>query len=238
MLLGQWTFQGGTPATSSSQNPIVQYSAAGSYDVTLTVTDDYGTSTQSYTQFITFNEVLVQLDVIEDFENGITTFWSQRNENNSFGWSEFSTDNGPYCIPTKCVTANHFDFNAVGDEGELHTSKIDLTSALNAEIHFDYAYARYASNYADGFRVDISTDCWVTYDSVFHAVGDSLSTVPDENTWWEPTDCADWKVNHIVDISNYIGQNVQIRFVALNAWGNNFYMDNVNVIVTARCKWN
>lgn len=39
-----WTFASGTPASSSAQNPIVQWSSAGNYDVTLTVTDANGCS--------------------------------------------------------------------------------------------------------------------------------------------------------------------------------------------------
>ena len=109
------------------------------------------------------------------------------------------------------------------------TPKIDLTSALDAELHFDYAYAKYGGTYEDGLRIDISTDCWTTYDSIWHAFGDSLSTVPNTNSWWEPAVCADWAVNFIVDISSYIGQNVEVRFVGLNGWGNNFYMDNINI---------
>nr|HMT28816.1 M43 family zinc metalloprotease [Bacteroidia bacterium] len=42
-----WDFHGGTPATSSSQNPSIQYNTAGVYDVTLTVTNVSGTD--SYT---------------------------------------------------------------------------------------------------------------------------------------------------------------------------------------------
>lgn len=33
-----WTFQNGTPATSTAQNPVVQWSAGGTYDVSLSVT--------------------------------------------------------------------------------------------------------------------------------------------------------------------------------------------------------
>ena len=39
-----WTFEGGTPATSTEQNPSVIYATEGSYDVTLQVTDGETTS--------------------------------------------------------------------------------------------------------------------------------------------------------------------------------------------------
>lgn len=49
-----WSFPGGTPSTSTDENPIVSYlgAADGFYDVTLTVTDAYGTSSQTLTNFI------------------------------------------------------------------------------------------------------------------------------------------------------------------------------------------
>ncbi len=40
----QWTFEGGTPATSNEQNPTVTYNETGDYNVTLTVTNADGQS--------------------------------------------------------------------------------------------------------------------------------------------------------------------------------------------------
>lgn len=47
-----WTFQSGSPATSTSQNPSVSWSSAGTYTVTLTVTDNTGCSSTT-TQTVT-----------------------------------------------------------------------------------------------------------------------------------------------------------------------------------------
>ncbi|MCF7803063.1 MAG: T9SS type A sorting domain-containing protein [Candidatus Marinimicrobia bacterium] len=48
----EWTFQGGSPATSTVSNPTVTYSAAGTYDVTLIAENTYGTDTLKQTGFI------------------------------------------------------------------------------------------------------------------------------------------------------------------------------------------
>ena len=50
----EWSFPGGIPSTSDEENPEVSYENAtdGFYDVTLTVTDEYGTSTQTLTNAI------------------------------------------------------------------------------------------------------------------------------------------------------------------------------------------
>ena len=48
-----WIFDGGTPATSTLQNPVVTYSTAGTYDVTLYATDNFGTGVMIKTGYIT-----------------------------------------------------------------------------------------------------------------------------------------------------------------------------------------
>ncbi len=47
-----WTFEGGTPSTSTLQNPLVTYSTPGIYDVSLTVTMGTFTNTVSNTDMI------------------------------------------------------------------------------------------------------------------------------------------------------------------------------------------
>ncbi len=50
----QWTFQGGNPASSTSQNPLpVRYTTPGVYDVSLTVTNDFGTNSIVFPDYIT-----------------------------------------------------------------------------------------------------------------------------------------------------------------------------------------
>ena len=47
-----WTFEGGEPATSTEQNPVVTYNHAGTYAVTLTVGDGTATDTKSRDAFV------------------------------------------------------------------------------------------------------------------------------------------------------------------------------------------
>lgn len=48
-----WTFEGGTPATSNSQNPIVAYNSIGVYKVSLTVSNSAGSDTKEVNGYIT-----------------------------------------------------------------------------------------------------------------------------------------------------------------------------------------
>lgn len=47
-----WSFPGGTPSSSTSQNPVIAYSTAGTYSVTLTATNASGSDTETKTDYI------------------------------------------------------------------------------------------------------------------------------------------------------------------------------------------
>ena len=52
-----WTFEGGNPATSTEQNPTVVYTAAGTFDVELTVSNAAGNTSIFEVDYITVNDV-------------------------------------------------------------------------------------------------------------------------------------------------------------------------------------
>lgn len=61
-----WSFPGGTPATSTLENPVVSYTGAanGFYNVSLTVTDAFGTSSQTLNNFIQVDGTDCAIDTI------------------------------------------------------------------------------------------------------------------------------------------------------------------------------
>jgi PKD repeat protein len=61
-----WSFAGGTPNTSTSQNPAVTYSTAGTYKVVLTATNSAGSNTKTLENYIQVNEPL--LAPVAEFE--------------------------------------------------------------------------------------------------------------------------------------------------------------------------
>ena len=54
-----WTFTGGTPSSSTSQNPTVTYNTAGTYSVTLTATNSAGSDGETKSNYITVNPVSI-----------------------------------------------------------------------------------------------------------------------------------------------------------------------------------
>lgn len=54
-----WTFQGGNPSSSSDQNPRINYPSVGTYPVSLTIRNRYGTNTENKTSFIIVEHQIV-----------------------------------------------------------------------------------------------------------------------------------------------------------------------------------
>lgn len=87
-----WTFEGGTPASSTSQNPVVTYGTPGEYDVSLTVTSGSNNSTETKTDYITVIQGLAQpntptgpAEVCGDYSYEYTTLSVQYAE--SYDWN-------------------------------------------------------------------------------------------------------------------------------------------------------
>jgi serine protease len=54
-LSWNWSFAGGTPATSTSQNPLVTYNTAGTYNAQLVATNSNGSDTILFSNYVTVN---------------------------------------------------------------------------------------------------------------------------------------------------------------------------------------
>ncbi|MEZ5196319.1 MAG: beta-propeller fold lactonase family protein [Bacteroidales bacterium] len=49
----EWEFEGGTPSVSTDQNPVILYDMQGTYDVSLTAINEFGSDTKTEPEFIT-----------------------------------------------------------------------------------------------------------------------------------------------------------------------------------------
>ncbi|NIM16060.1 MAG: PKD domain-containing protein [Candidatus Aminicenantes bacterium] len=74
-----WTFEGGTPGTSTEQHPMtITYNTAGTYDVTLVATNPYGSDTETKVGYITVLPAGSCIGEITNpgFETGTTSGWT------------------------------------------------------------------------------------------------------------------------------------------------------------------
>jgi vibriolysin len=85
-----WTFAGGTPGTSTAQNPTITYNTVGTYDVTLVATNAVGSGSLTKTGYITVTSV----SYCASQGNSQTYEWCSRvrvaNLDNSSGASKYT----------------------------------------------------------------------------------------------------------------------------------------------------
>ncbi len=128
----EWFFPGGTPSTSTLENPVVVYSTPGSYDVTLKIQDAYGGSIQSIPNLIKYTDTVSIITNTQNYSEGFETAvfppTSWETPPSSFGWQSIIVDTGVNCLPNTVSYVNHYWINQKGDEAYLITNKIRLGS--------------------------------------------------------------------------------------------------------------
>jgi hypothetical protein len=109
---------------------------------------------------------------------------------------------------------------------------LDLTTASSANLTFDVAYKQYSAAENDNLKVEISTDCGLTWTAIYNKSGATLSTSAGYQTSaFTPTSTAMWR-NEAVSLAGYLGQSgLLLRYKATSAYGNNAYVDNINITV-------
>lgn len=144
---------------------------------------------------------------------------------------------GGYGNSDQSILVNFYQWNptdaaTVSGTADLIYQKIDLTDAITAALSFDRASASWIGDgtSGDGLEVRISTDCATTWTTIWEAAGADLNTAPAQDPFYVPS-AGHW-ATETLDLSDYLGQEVNIAFRAISAWGNNLYLDNINVSST------
>ena len=194
-------------------------------------------------QFFSVLPAAQSLPFTEDFESQslATNNWTVKNPDDDITWEIFGTS-GPG-TGNYSARVNHYAYTSVGQRDGLITPPLDLTSYTNVQLSFKHAYRRFASDYRDSLVVLVSTDCGETYDRVYAGgggLGFATGTIIGA-TSFEPTTADDWCDNPNLtqaadcidlDLSAYDGQTILVKFETYNDYGNNIYIDNINITGT------
>ncbi len=121
----------------------------------------------------------------------------------------------------------------------MMAAKVDLSNLTSTTaLTFDHAYTHYVSGadlFFDSLRIEVTTDCGATWNTVFHDGYEGLGTAPPVASSFVPT-AAQWRANS-VDLSAFNGNSeVFVRFVGETGYGNNLYIDNVNISTVSGVK--
>lgn len=147
--------------------------------------------------------------------------WILNNPDGGITWARVATGQGS--LKYDCFT-----YSAPGQIDEFIVEPINLSAANTASINFRVAHKRYSASYLDAMEVFVSSNCGETWESVWYKEGDQLATGAASTTAFTPA-AADWR-DECVNIDSYVGNDkVFVRFVGYNGYGNNIYVDNLNV---------
>ncbi|MBK7297855.1 MAG: PKD domain-containing protein [Flavobacteriales bacterium] len=226
-----WSFPGGSPATSTDRSPVVSYSTPGVYDVTLDVSDANGNSTRTLPGYITVENSTASTPLIADAEDQLLTpaGWSLENPDNADTWSNLAVTIGADGNATRAWRIDNYYYNAPGQLDRLISPVTTLGGSSGTRLKFHHAYKMYGASYTDGLRVEISTNCGSSWIQLYYAEAGALATSATGSTPWAPGLATDWLL-HDIDISAYDGQQVVIRFTAVNDYGDRLYLDNIQVV--------
>ena len=245
-----WTLNGASPATSTTENPVVTYSQPGYYSVTLTVTNAAGSDTKTFTNMIYVSGGWPEFigPYMDDFENASAGWWVTQNpeENHARftlmpgvgkGLSHaYQLNNYKDVSQAQAYTEDWFYYGRLGGSKDyLISPSYDLSNTSNVSISFDYAYGTKATTLADiteELKVYSSRDCGETWQLRSNATVDNeeLVTAGYQVGNFVPTTDQQWATKTFTYSSTAQDTKIRFRFeFTASDFSSNFYFDNFNI---------
>ncbi|MCD4664512.1 MAG: T9SS type A sorting domain-containing protein, partial [Bacteroidales bacterium] len=220
-----------------SQNPEVIFNTTGSFTVTLTATNEAGSSSLTKDDYIQTGGV--SLPFAEDFESGDfdTKGWTISNPDADITW-EVTTVGGS-SSGDKAAFINLHDYDPGIPRDRLISPILSFVNFNDVFLSFKHAYAQRWLGLTDSLIVYVSDNCGENWIRVFEAGENgegSFATrqpivsdfVPEYIEDW----CGEgWGANCIgIDLSDWAGYgNMQIMFESYYFHGNNLFIDDIFV---------
>ena len=229
-----WTLPGTATGSSTDQNPTVTYTTAGTYPVTLEITDGTDFVSSTITDYIQVLPATGQAAPIsEGFEGSNIldpNLWFVENDDNSFTWD---ITNAAAFTGTNSVRMNNWP-NGRGNTDVLISNVIDASQLSDIKVSFRYAYAKRLFTSNERLRIAVSRDCGDTWSIRRQLQGNSFPTHTPTNAIFVPTEPEDWQYELIDNIlPNYLVEDFRIRFEFFSDRGNNLYIDDINIAAEA-----
>ncbi len=227
-----WTFQGGTPGTSTQENPTITYDTPGIYEVVLSATDGTSTDVETKTGYIRVLANGGAAPILEGFE-GFTTLdnvteWEVIDYGNNAEW-ELTTSTGH--SGAKSVKLANFG-QAAGNFDELVSEPVDLsgiTSQSGMTLSFRYSYRKRNSGNNETMKVYVSNTCGETWVARKTLTGPILGADVTTSSW-TPSSASDWVTVHMTNVTSaYWVDNFRYKFEFESDGGNNVYLDDINI---------
>ncbi|MEO1448547.1 MAG: M43 family zinc metalloprotease [Bacteroidota bacterium] len=237
-----WSFQGGTPSTSTQQNPQIDYFQPGTYSVSLTVSNSIGSDDETKSGWITVTDNGPNIFYVEDFEGGLSG-WAIENNDLLDTWQLVDVGG---IAGDRAMYVNMYYYTNVGQRDGLISPALDVSTHDNVSLSFDYAYRQYSSDDQDSLIVYVSTDGGNSFPHRIFAQGEdgtgNFATEDLLTSNFVPAFSIEWCGNGMgwascpeLDLSPYQGNgSVVLRFETYNDYGNNIFIDNIRLEGTCK----
>lgn len=177
----------------------------------------------------------ISMEFAEDFEasSSLPLGWVVNNPDGEFTWAltnDFDDLIGKDGALTRAIFLNHYEYVEQGQEDYLYMVPVNFDNIAQPALAFDLAHCRFNETDAEGLRIEVFPSCDLAAQPVivYEKFDPELATLPTRTTFFVPGDSSDWK-RQVVDLAAFKNQSVVIRFVSINAYGNNTFLDNIGI---------
>ncbi len=227
----EWHFEGGEPSVSGDKNPEVTYSEPGQYDVTLIVSNDYGTDTFRYERFVETRsaEVAKSLPFTEDFNDPDYAHkgWQTAAMSGGIMWQR---KEGISKSGEASLMLNNYYASGSNHTLEFMLPDISFSGIENPYMYMKYAFATIDGQSNDQIRLLYSGTCGSSFsfiqtirstDLVSSDMTADFPFEPNENEW-------DSIAIPMDRLSGLESAWIKFRYLS-GTGGNNFYIDEIGV---------
>lgn len=215
-----WSFPGGSPSSSTEQNPpTITYTEAGVYDVSLSVANSIGTTTETKTNLINLGEgFTVPFEESFEVDSESLECWNVGRGQNDLG-QEFDWEINTITSASG-ERSYRSQFEAIGgtnSEDWLFSPQLNLSKSLKNTLSF-FSREAYDGNFGSQYHVRATTS----------SNPSDLGSYSNLVTYTE----SDFSFNFeefSIDLSALDGQKVHIAFVHEQDDGDDWFLDDVSV---------
>jgi len=233
-----WTFEDGTPSTSTERNPNVVFSSPGWKTVSMGVSNANGgdTKVDQYAVLIGGNGFAEQSNYNEDFENVAEDLNPYIAMNYAGNFTQFRkyTDGGHNSNSCAFLNSgdrypiNFIDPTNLGDYDELLTPSFDLHYFQSAQMSFWYSYSTTTTNIdtvSERLELWSSTNCGATWQIRTNINEEELIT--NGNLMEGP---GTWEQKTITLPPSLLNPDIRFRFRYISSeFSGDLYIDDINI---------
>lgn len=234
-----WTFEGGTPTSSTEEFPLITYQEPGTYKVKLVASNPEGSDSLLQDNAIqVFSIGISATPLLQDFAN-TSDFppegYVLLNPENDVSWVISPSATAPASPGGSLMFDNFSNPNVTGTEDLLVFPQISTLGKSHLRLSFKRAYKYYQSNGSpapDTLTIDFTKECGGNLHTLWKKGGLQLATGGNSQAIYTPQ-AADWtSVN--LDLDSLLAYpEISLVIKNLFGFGNRVFLDDILIDTTA-----